>query len=110
MHPDDIVVRGGSLPWEAVLATVETCFVRHGVHGLSVCAGPGLDLNSLYESPLLRRYPHYRVCTAGRLIELGFTLIPTSDVPHYTLDLGRELDEQLWEVLQDAFRQTGIAP
>ena len=100
---DDVVLRGGQLSWDAALVSVETCFRRFGVHGLSVCAGSGSAVDDLYRSPYLQKYPEARLAIVQDVARLGLRLIPTSNKPHYTLDLGRPLDEELWETLRTVF-------
>jgi hypothetical protein len=104
LAPGDVVLRGGTLAWDSLLSNAETCFARFQVHGVSVCAGPGLSVQAISKSVAIRRYPQFRVATVGALADIGFRLIPTFQVPHYTLDLGRPLDEALWEQLLEVFQ------
>lgn len=101
---DDIVVRGGILAFDSLKNAAEVCQARFGIHGISVCASPGESLEVLRTSGPVVKYTQHRVTTAGHLRALGFRLIPTGRSPHYTLDLGRPLDEDLWEELLEVFR------
>lgn len=106
----DIVLRGGSMAWDSTLAATELCFRKYGVHGISVGCGAGLAFEEVYQWDRIQRYPQSRAATVESVLELGCSLIPTFDAPHYTLDLGRPLDEALWESLLDVFARTVQRP
>lgn len=108
---DDVVVRGGLLGFDALSKSVETCHLRHGVHGASVMAKSGATVEEIFaSSALLQRYGTLRTSTVGRLTGLGFALEATGAAPHYTLDLGAPLDWAMWELLDTAFGPERPAP
>jgi len=76
------------------------CHARFGVYGASFMAGPGKTVSDLFrESQVLQGYTEYRFTTVEQIEERGYKMYATFDVPHYTLELPRALDDDLWEEL-----------
>lgn len=104
-------MRGGEFARDPVERAVRICWIKFGIHGASVMAGAGESVASLYaKSKILQSYSSYRFTTVGALLDLDLDLYASFKVPHYTLDLRRPMDDDLWNSLSGAFSQILPAP
>lgn len=82
-----VVVRGGELDAERMLADARRAFRRFGEYGISVLAAPDdASLDALARSTL-RREAILTLTTAGAIRQRGLELRPTFRRPHYTVML-----------------------
>jgi hypothetical protein len=109
---DDLVVRSGTMPRDALTKAARDCYLRNGYYGISVAAGAGLNVDDFYRrSDRLRLGRKHRVTTAGALRGLaGFGLLATSRAPHYTLVIPGPVDDLIWESITGVFGEVESAP
>ncbi len=50
-----------------------------------------------------RPFKTFRYSTVATLESIGISALPTFAVPHYTLELPGDLDDDLWEAIDAAF-------
>ena len=95
--PDDtlVVVRGGTLDRDELIADAERALRRFGESGISVLAAPSdEDIDALAQTTL-RRYERLTLTTAGAIRLAGLELRPTLRRPHYSVilpDLNADVD------------------
>ena len=96
---------------ESVEANMDTTHTAWDLWGISVDSGRDATVESLYElHPRLRGWGKYRLATAGAVIGCGFGLLATGKAPHYTLVIGRPLDDETWNLLLGVFSEPVPAP
>lgn len=86
-----VVVRGGPLDPEELVADAERAFRRFGEHAVSVLAASTDEELDALARTTLRRYERLTVTTAGAIRQAGLELRPTFRRPHYSVMLP-ELD------------------
>lgn len=90
-----VVVRGGPLDRDELLADAERAFRRFGEHAVSVLAAPTDEELDALARTTLRRYARLTVTTAGAIRRAGLDLRPTFRRPHYSVmlpDLNADVD------------------
>jgi hypothetical protein len=88
--PGLVVVRLGArtLDDELLRRSVDECHERWGMWGFSVLEVPGGDFEQLVRMrPIVGDRRQLLVADGGSLIDDGFPLLPTLDVPHWTVVL-----------------------
>jgi len=82
-----VVVRGGALERDELVADAERAFRRFGEHAISVLAAPSEKELDALASTTLRGYELLTITTAGAIRRAGLELRPTFRRPHYSVML-----------------------
>jgi len=82
-----VVVRGGALERDELVADAERAFRRFGEHAISVLAARSEKELDALASTTLRGYELLTITTAGAIRRAGLELRPTFRRPHYSVML-----------------------
>lgn len=81
-----VIIRAGVMETGSITRALSRSFDRYAVFGLSVEGALGTSiLETCQHSPRLAPYRRIRLTTVERIRSSGFTLLPTFELPHFTL-------------------------
>lgn len=81
-----VIIRAGVLEPGSIVRALSRSFDRYDVLGISVEGALHASvLETCQRSPRLAPYRRIRLTTVARIRTNGFVLLPTFDVPHFTL-------------------------
>jgi len=104
-----IVIRGGQMLPENLRRSAEVANREVGLYLISVFLVDVESLVAVCARPELRRYRLIRTSRVGEILASGFTLLATSNSPHYDIALPDLSDETLIR-LAGCFRRSIINP
>jgi hypothetical protein len=81
-----VIIRAGVLEPASITRALSRSFDRYAVLGISVEGALDASvLETCQQSPRLAPYRRIRLTTVARIHTNGFVLLPTFDIPHFTL-------------------------
>lgn len=104
--PDDaVLVRGGVLERGEVDDGMGLAQREWQIYGISAFCILGLSIRETYEAKkqLNIRFDAVRTVKVGQIRALGFRVIPTAGLYHYTIDIMKPLDDSAYSQLDQVF-------